>query len=119
MLNSFRFPAIYLIIFALSTALINTAYARSIDCDKVKAPTEYAICSNPELHDVDVRLNTAYREALGAVGKSSKEGKQLIGSQRAWLKKRNFAWENRKGDCYQNVSCLVEMYEEHIRNIEN
>lgn len=119
MLNLSRSSAIYAVVFMLSSPLVNPVYARAIDCDKIKAPTEHAICKNPDLYDADQRLNKAYQKAMSAVGKSSKQGQQLLQSQKSWLKKRNFAWEQPKGACYQEVSCLVLMYEERINSLEN
>ncbi len=98
----------------LSHAFINPAYA--INCRKAEAPIERAICANPELFEVDSRLNSVYQSVLRSVG--GRQWKRIVKSQRLWKARRNVAWQNRQGRCYRDDECLVLMYEERIAELE-
>jgi uncharacterized protein len=101
----------------LSHAFINPAYA--INCRKAKTQIDHAICANPELLQVDFRLNRVYRSVLRSVGgKNSILGRRLKSNQQFWNEQRNFSWQNPEGECYRNDACLIWMHEARIAELE-
>ena len=85
--------------------LLTTAQAASFDCGKAASEVEKIICSDDELSRLDESLNKAYLEAL----KRTDIKKQIIESQRQWLK-------NERNAC-QNAECLKNAYETRIKEL--
>jgi uncharacterized protein len=75
--------------------------AASFDCGKAASEIEKLICGDDELSKLDESLNKAYLEALKRTIK-----KQIIKSQRQWLK-------NERNAC-QNAECIKKAYETRI-----
>jgi uncharacterized protein len=59
------------------------APAASFDCAKAATPVEKAICSNPEVSDLDEYLGRYYQSARAEVGAA---GSCLVRNQRDWLR---------------------------------
>ncbi len=59
----------------------------SFDCLKARTLVEKTICNNPELAQLDVNLNSAYKQSINS--SDLKYVEQLKVEQRAWLKERN------------------------------
>jgi uncharacterized protein len=84
------------------------AVAASFDCAKATHPDEKAICANPSLSDLDVRMATLYGVRMeipmmmGARGAAQDE-------QRAFLTER--------GACGGNVACLTAAYQQRIQTL--
>jgi uncharacterized protein YecT (DUF1311 family) len=75
-----------------------------MDCAKASLPTDKAICSDPTASAADQALNAAYSVVLAR--SSELEKKQLLQSQRAWLKSRtNICLGD---DNKPSVKCLIE-----------
>ncbi len=66
----------------------------SFDCAKASTPTEYAICDNPKLAELDLALAEAYRAAR------ARNVPGLKARQKAWLAERD--------RCRSNVACLEQ-----------
>jgi len=76
----------------------------ALDCGKATLPTDRAICSDPAAAAADQALNTAYSALFARASETEK--KQLLQSQRAWLKFRTniCLGDNSKPE----VKCLIE-----------
>jgi uncharacterized protein len=81
----------------------------SFSCAKAITRTEKAICSNSELSNADARLARIYSQRRQSLSKYDTKGLQK--EQRAWLKMRN--------TCSDNISCLLQIYENRIVELEN
>ncbi len=80
----------------------------SFDCAKAVFPSERLVCSSKELASLDLEMASAYREALvRAVTKEHTAA--LRDSQNHWLR--------RTRESCDNVSCLVDIYVERIRDL--
>jgi uncharacterized protein YecT (DUF1311 family) len=93
-------------------AVPSGSYAASFDCAKVSSTVDKMICENAEISAEDSNLAEAYRHAR----ENSREKKDLIKSQKEWLKKRNkisdpilmlLTYRNR----------INELYGSHTKNI--
>jgi uncharacterized protein len=82
--------------------LLATAHAASFDCGKATSEVEKLICGDDELSILDESLNKAYLKAL----ERPDIRKQMIESQRQWLK-------NERNAC-KNAECLKKAYETRI-----
>jgi uncharacterized protein len=87
-------------------AVAPLARAASFDCAKAKAPVEKMICSDAALSDLDGRLASAYRRALGLASNPE----PLKAEQRSWL-----TTERKK--C-ADVACLRQTYQQRLTAIE-
>jgi uncharacterized protein len=85
--------------------LLATAHAASFDCGKAASEVEKLICGNEELSRLDESLNKAYLKAL----ERPDIRKQMIESQRQWLK-------NERNAC-KNAECLKKAYETRIKEL--
>jgi len=86
-------------------------FAPGFDCSKASGLVELALCNEPGLARLDVRLNAAYKAARAQV---DAEGKARIkAAQRAWLKERNAC----SGDAWP-VECLRLSMIERIDQLE-
>jgi len=79
----------------------------SFNCAKASTKTEKSICKNSELSHADRRMFELYSQLRKSLSKS--DAKWLRKKQHAWLKKRN--------TCYDDVNCLLEVYEERISEL--
>jgi uncharacterized protein len=82
------------------------ARAASFDCAKAKAAVEKMICSDAALSELDGRLASAYRRALGLASNPE----PLKAGQRSWL-----TTERRK--C-ADVACLKQAYQQRLTALE-
>jgi uncharacterized protein len=80
--------------------------AASFDCAKAKTPVEKMICSDAALSELDGRLASAYRRALGLA--SNPEALKV--EQRAWL-------TNERRKC-ADVACLRRSYQQRLTALE-
>jgi uncharacterized protein YecT (DUF1311 family) len=58
-------------------------FAAGFDCTKATTATEQRVCTNPALSDLDAKLATTYKAAIGAADDQSKRDLQL--EQRHWI----------------------------------
>jgi uncharacterized protein len=108
----------YILVVTCLSLVSVPVFAASFDCKKAKTDMETLICKNPDLNEVDGRLGDAFNEAIDSAA-NKKEEQQVKQGQLAWLKKRDAAWGTKKGKCYQNIACLVSMYEERIAELSS
>jgi uncharacterized protein len=80
-------------------------HAASFDCGKATSEIEKLICGNDELSKLDESLNATYLKAL----ERPDIRKQMIQSQRQWLK-------NERNAC-KNAECLKKAYETRIKEL--
>ena len=79
--------------------------AASFDCRKASGCVEEVICQSPQLARLDSEMADLY---FSLRRQSSRAGaKQLLDSQRAWLRSRN--------TCGCDANCLVSHYNERIQ----
>lgn len=93
-----------LVIFFL-LVVAGTAHSASFDCEKATSQVEKLICDNEGLSKLDESLNKAYLKAL----ERPDIRKQMIESQRRWLK-------NERNAC-QNAECLKKAYQTRIKEL--
>jgi len=82
------------------------ARAASFDCAKAKTPVEKMICSDAALSELDGRLASAYRRALGLASNPE----PLKVEQRSWL-------TNERSKC-ADVACLKRSYQQRLTALE-
>lgn len=84
------------------------ATAQSFNCRTDTAPDEQAICANPGLAQLDVKLATLYdvAKSLSAMGARG----DLQDAQRAWLARRQL--------CGSDVACIRAAYTARIGVLE-
>ncbi len=70
----------------LGASLSLAAPALAMDCKKAVSPADKAICADPAALAADQALESAYAALSSAWGEAEK--KQLLQSQRSWLKDR-------------------------------
>ena len=75
----------------------------SFDCRRAATPSERAICSTPELAQLDRDLSAAYAALRG------RGDRLLIASQRAW-------WQQREA-CGNRVPCLLQKMTERLAEL--
>ena len=103
---------LFKISFLLSLAVLtNPIMAASFNCGKATTETEYLICDDPILNDVDEKLGKAYKKLWKVLSK--KETKLLKQEQLKWLKKRDLELLN----CSE-LDCEVQFYEIRIKQLE-
>jgi ankyrin repeat protein/uncharacterized protein YecT (DUF1311 family) len=91
--------------FMVTTSASKAPPAASFDCRKATSDVEKMICSDDELLRLDASLNKAYLRALKRTGIK----KQMINSQRHWLK-------NERSTCH-NAECIKKAYETRIKEL--
>ncbi len=79
----------------------------SFDCGSRQLPSEVAVCSHPELAELDLELDRLYTEKLKRPGTALRQG--LVIAQRQWV--RN------KDTCSGNVACLKIQYQARIQQL--
>ena len=97
---------------ALAVAAVGVARASgpSFDCHKAKQWSDMMVCGNPNLADLDSKVDKAYRKAQQPL--SAKDAEQVREVQRAWRKGRE--------KCQQDsdpIKCLQTYYERRIKEI--
>ena len=80
----------------------NFLTAASFNCSKASSKNEIAICSDPELSNLDEILAATYNEARS----NASDKKKLKGEQINWIKS--------VGTCDGNVECLLGAYRNRI-----
>ena len=86
------------------------AGAASFDCGKAAAPDEIAICANPALSDLDVKMATLYGVRM--------QIPMLMGSKGA-AKDEQTSWLQQRSSCGGNVQCLKKSYQARIRGLND
>ena len=81
----------------------------SFNCAKATTRTEKAICNHSELSNLDTRLAKMYSQLRRVLSKSDSK----------WLQKQQHVWLKRRNACSNNVSCLLQTYEDRIVELEN
>lgn len=87
---------------SLSLGAAPRAEAASFDCARAAKPTEFAICANPHLGELDVEMSTLYwvrmqlPMLMGARGAAQDEQRQFLAQRDA---------------CGANVSCIQSQYQ--------
>jgi len=108
-----RPPKLFLSSFPLSTFLASLAFAAlslgglatpatALDCKKAATSLEKAICSDPATAAADDAMSQAYTALAARLSEADK--KQLIASQRTWVKQRSDMCLEDKGP---SLSCLL------------
>ncbi|RFB74980.1 lysozyme inhibitor LprI family protein [Methylovirgula sp. 4M-Z18] len=98
---------------ALALAVMNGARAApSFDCAKASTPVERAICSDPDLGNLDATLASVLKEALGRAGPSRDD---LLRQQREWLASRNDCASEKTP--LKTAICLQKSYTEQINQL--
>jgi uncharacterized protein len=101
--------------------IASPAAAASFDCAKAQTPFEKAICSSPELSQLDDTLAQAYQTALG--GLSAEPAGEVKTAQRNWLA---YAERSCSDDAQpitteyadDQTQCLAATYRNRIRDLE-
>jgi uncharacterized protein len=81
-----------LLISVASTAPHGAARAASFNCNEAAAPSEFAICGDPQLSELDSAIGVAYAQRLA-------QEPSIRQIQRGWLKARNVG-------CGKDRACL-------------
>ncbi len=88
-----------------AVAFAGAANAASFDCARASAPDEIAICGNPELSELDVRMATLYAVRMKLP--------MLMGSRGA-AKDEQVAFLATRGACGADASCIADAYRARI-----
>jgi uncharacterized protein YecT (DUF1311 family) len=81
----------------------------SFDCARAAYPSERLVCSSKELASLDLVMASAYHDALARV-ETKERMVALRNSQNHWLR--------RDRESCGNVSCLVDIYVQRIRDLQ-
>jgi uncharacterized protein len=100
--NKAMLPSLVLLVFA-SCVWISTVQAASYDCGKAKTKVEKLICTDPQLSELDVTMDFAWREVLANLPNESK------GEQQAWLAERNVCKED---------FCIQQSYRNRLEQLD-
>ena len=96
---------------ALSSGWAGMAAAHSEgDCHKVHEWSDMMVCGNPNLNDLDSKVDRAYQKAQQ--GLSPKDAEEVQRVQAAWMRGRE--------KCQQNsdpTKCLEDYYQRRIKEI--
>jgi len=95
---------IRLLSLAVLSLFVSSAYAVSFNCQKAKTFIEKAICTNPELSELDDELGSLYQLAVTDNKNPAVFKKQQLG----WLKQR---------DTCQTVDCVKKSYKQRIATL--
>lgn len=87
---------------------------------------EYSQCYADAMQRADVRLNAAWKVALGDVGgRDSDAGKALVGEQRIWIAFKeqacNFYWTKDFGSLHRSIigpACALDIVKARISQLE-
>ncbi|MGO9172767.1 MAG: caspase family protein [Rhodomicrobium sp.] len=80
----------------------------SFDCNTRYHPAEVAICSNPELVQLDLELDALYTQKLKSA--SGTQWQTLVTSQRNWVRNRD--------TCSGSASCLKVQYKARMEHLQ-
>ena len=87
-------------------APIHTAtWSPSFNCAKAGNSAERLICSNKELADADVRMASAYRQALAST------------KDKAQLRKEQNAWRVNRRDVCADTPCMLGAYQDRLAEL--
>lgn len=78
----------------------------SFDCSKSRTFQEKAICADPQLSELDEKLDAAYKQAL----KISRHPEDLKKGQKEWIKKE-------RNPC-RDAAWMKIIYQQRINNLE-
>lgn len=84
-----------------------TGWPQSFDCHHAEIDAEWAICSTPELAELDERLAATYKKLSGPATTSPAVRNEAMRLQQAWLL-------GRRDMCGGNVGCLVKAYRDML-----
>lgn len=84
----------------------SSAKNASFNCDQARTASEFSVCNNTDLGQMDKELTSLYRSHLKSHDRDPSITKKLRNTQRTWLTERN-----RYGS---NASCLSARYQERI-----
>ena len=76
--------------------------AASFNCAKAASKNEKAICSDPELSNLDMVLAAIYKETRSTISDAKR------------LKKEQINWIKSLGTCDGNVDCLISAYKNRM-----
>ena len=99
-------------VLALAAAWAGAARADEprTNCHKVKKWSDMMVCGNPDLRDLDGKVDNAYRKAQ--VGLSPADAGKVRRVQQAWLRGREKCQESA-----DPTKCLHDYYERRIKEI--
>jgi len=96
-----RLPMILAALAAALAAAPALAAGPSFDCAKAQSGAETAICADPELSELDLRLGEAYAGAMAAAkgldSGAAEAAARLRVEQRGWIKGRDECWKSETG----------------------
>lgn len=90
----------------------SSSVSPSFDCRAARSSIERAICSDPELSELDARMGQAYQDAarLGV------QTQVLLNTQRQWIGQRDVACSSASGILF---SCLAEMTRQRTSSLSD
>ncbi|WP_261464244.1 lysozyme inhibitor LprI family protein [Serratia marcescens] len=86
----------------------NLAQAASFNCNLAKHADERAICADPHLSELDVRLATTYRLLQ----------QQLLMGARGALQDEQNAWLRQRRHCKTDQYCLAQQYSQRQQELD-
>jgi len=89
---------------------VAVAHQPSFDCHKAKQWSDMMVCGNPNLADLDVKVDKAYKKAQRSL--PPQNAAQVREVQQAWLRGRE--------KCQQDpdpIKCLDDYYQRRIKEI--
>jgi uncharacterized protein len=95
---------------ALCASFASQAPAQSVDCHKATQWSDMMVCGNPNLTDLNAKVDKAYQDAQK--GLSPAEAEEVRGVHEAWLRGREKCQENP-----DPTKCLEKYYQNHIQPI--
>jgi uncharacterized protein len=105
-----RWFCVIVLALAVVAAGIARASGPSFDCHKAKKWSDMMVCGNPNLADLDGKVDKAYRKAQRSL--PPKDAQQVREVQQAWLKGREKCQEDP-----DPMKCLQTYYERRIKEI--
>jgi uncharacterized protein len=85
------------------------AEAQSFPCSRARTADEIAICENPGLAALDMRLHNTYNRVRGRL--SGRARQALIDEELGWL-------ASRRG-CGSDVGCIEDSYRQRINELNS
>jgi uncharacterized protein len=86
------------------------AQQSGVDCHKATQWSDMMVCGNPDLTDLDTKVDKAYRDSQK--GLSPKDAEEVRGVHEAWLRGREKCQEDP-----DPTKCLEKYYQHHIEPI--
>ena len=90
------------------TILALQAATPAFDCKKASGEAEHLICRDDALGTLDHKMADTYTQAKNSF--LGNEMKELVASQRAWIKRRNH--------CKNSKPCIAHAYQERIAQLQ-